>query len=398
MDKKKLNKMLLILGIMSFFANGDNYAAAPLLIDIARDLNIGISNAALSVTAYMLAFGFFTIIFGPLGDRFGKTKIIKITAFGTAIFSCLGAFAFNLNSLIIVRAINGAFAAGIFPVTMALIGESFDDSMRQNAIGKVMGMMFLGGASATVIGGAVAYIGSWRTVYIVYGIAELIIALIMLKALERSPGVIDKLSYGKVYGEAFKSKELIKVVCIIFFMGFSVFGSFTYSGQLVKSVTGYNIFIVGLVLSIFGIGTVIGGRKSGALRQKFGKKFLLIAGVIGSISLMTLSFSNSVILIGITLFGFGLAFVLLQSTLVMTAQQIMPKLRGTAMSLASFNMFVGGGIGTLINRRILNNFGVNRIFSVASIIMLIVGIAACIMINYFQMRINVKHQRNVEQI
>ncbi|WP_144428513.1 MFS transporter [Defluviitalea phaphyphila] len=46
-----------------------------------------------SVTAYMLSFGLFTIIFGPLGDRYGKTKIINI----------------------------GAFDAGIFPVTLALV-------------------------------------------------------------------------------------------------------------------------------------------------------------------------------------------------------------------------------------------------------------------------------------
>jgi len=87
------------LGIMAFFANGDNYAVAPLLINISKDLNLTISTAAMSVTAYMLTFGLFTILFGPLGDRYGKTKIINIAAFG----------------------------AGIFPVTMALVGESFDN-------------------------------------------------------------------------------------------------------------------------------------------------------------------------------------------------------------------------------------------------------------------------------
>ena len=62
MDKK--NRMLLILGLMAFLTNGDNYAAAPLLINIANDLNLTISTAAMSVTAYMLAFGLFTILFG----------------------------------------------------------------------------------------------------------------------------------------------------------------------------------------------------------------------------------------------------------------------------------------------------------------------------------------------
>lgn len=105
------------------------------------------------------------MLFGPLSDRFGKVKIINIAALGTSIFSILGAFTFNLPSLIFFRAMNGAFGAGIFPVTIALIGESYDVDHRQKAIGKLLGLMFLGAASASAIGGAIAYAGSWRLVY-----------------------------------------------------------------------------------------------------------------------------------------------------------------------------------------------------------------------------------------
>lgn len=341
MNSKKLNKMVLILGIIAFFANGDNYAVSPLLIDIARDLNISIGDAALSVTAYMLTFGLFTIVFGPLGDRYGKTKIINIAAFGTAIFSMLGTFAYNLPYLITVRALNGDFGAGIFPVTMALIGESFELEKRQGAIGKVMGMMFLGGASATAIGGAVAYFGSWRWVYFIYGFAELVIALFMVKYLEKTSGVIDKLNFGKVYGEALSNTKLISIVGTIFLVGFSVFGSFTYSGKYVQDKTGYNILIVGLILTIYGIATVIGGRKAPKIRMKMKNNFLVFAGVLGGASLLMFSISSSVAALGVALFGFGLSFVFLQSTLVSTAQQTMPKLRGTAMSLASSKTWQG---------------------------------------------------------
>lgn len=381
MDNKRLSKMVLLLGIFAFWANGDNYAAAPLLLDIARDFNIGIDTAALSVTAYMLSFGLFTIIFGPFGDRFGKARVIKIAAIGTSIFSCLGALSFNLESLIFFRTFNGAFGAGIFPVTMALIGESFEGSNRQNAIGKVMGMMFLGGATATAIGGALAYFGSWRLVYLVYGIAELIMSLLLLKVLESSQPVIDKLNFKNVYGQAFSNKRLITVTSIIFFVGFSAFGSFTYSGKFVQSITGFNILIVGLILSLFGVATVVGGRKAGVVRATLGNKFLLLAGIIGGLSLVALSYSKSVLPVGIALFGFGLAFVFLQSTLVTTAQEMMPKLRGTAMSMASFNMFVGGGIGTTLNGKILGVYGIDRIFLIAGIILFIVGIVSSTAVN-----------------
>jgi len=76
-EQKKSNqsKLLLLLSTMVFLTNGDIYSGAPLLIDIAGDLKIEVGSAALSVTSYMFAFGFFTIFLGPLGDRIGKTKI-----------------------------------------------------------------------------------------------------------------------------------------------------------------------------------------------------------------------------------------------------------------------------------------------------------------------------------
>lgn len=167
---------------------------------------------------------------------------------------------------------------------MALVGESFEPKDRQKAIGKVMGMMFLGGASATAIGGILAYFGSWRMVYFVYGLAELIIAIIMLKVLPSSPSVIDTLNFTKVYKTAFSNGNLVKVVATIFLVGFSVFGSFTYSGKLVESRTGYTVLLVGLILTLFGVATVIGGRKAPLLRAKLKNRFLLFAGLLGSAS------------------------------------------------------------------------------------------------------------------
>lgn len=380
------NRMIMILGLMAFLANGDNYAAAPLIINIANDLNLTISVAAMSVTAYMLAFGVFTLIFGPLSDRYGKVKIINIAAIGTAVFSMLGALSFNLPSLIFFRAMNGAFAAGIFPVTLALVGQSFDSENRHKAIAKVMGLMFLGGATATIFGGAIAYYGSWRFVYLIYGIAELIVAIIMFKTLERDQPVINKLNFIKAYKEPLTNYRFMRLVTIIFFVGFSVFGSFTYSGKLIQEATGFNILIVGLILSLFGIGTVFGGRIAPKLKKILKHGFLLSAGVVGGISLFVLSANQDVWVLSLGLLGFGIAFIFLQSTLISAAQEKLSKMRGTAMSLASFNMFVGGAVGTSFNAVIMQNYGVTTIFYNAAFILPIVSILAAIFIGRFEMR------------
>ncbi len=372
---KNKNKMILLLGLMAFLANGDNYAAAPLLLNIAKDLNLNVETAAMSVTAYMLAFGALTLLFGPLADRFGKVRVINTAAMGTAIFSILGGFAFSLPSLIFLRAMNGAFAAGIFPVTMALVGQSFDDENRQKVLGKVMGMMFLGGATATAIGGALAYFGSWRLVYIIYGVGELVLALLMMKMLERDTPVVAKLNYVSAYREPLGNFKFMRVVLTIFFIGFSVFGTFTYSGKLLQEITGYQVLGVGLILSLFGVGTVLGGRIAPKIKQKTGTLYFILAGVMGFLALYALSASKNILILSLGLFVFGGSFIFLQPPLVAAAQGLMPRAKGTAMALASFNMFVGGAVGTGINAKIIGSFGISKIYLAASVVLLIVGFA-----------------------
>ncbi|MCF7942203.1 MAG: MFS transporter [Spirochaetia bacterium] len=384
--KDTRDSMLLTLGFLAFLTNGDNYAAAPLLLQISQDLGLEVSQAAVSVTAYMLSFGLFTLIFGPLSDRYGKVAIIRLAAFGTALFSILGGFAFDLTSLIVFRSFNGAFGAGIFPVTMALVGQSYDEGERQGALGKVMGLMFLGGAMATALGGIISYFGSWRLVYIIYGIGELIIAVIVLKTLKKDTAVVDRLNFITAYKTPLTNRRFMRLVTVIFFVGFTVFGSFTYSGKLLQSLTGYSVLTVGLILSFFGLGTVFGGRIAPQAKRVLKHGFLVTAGILGFVGLYGLSSLQNVYLIAISLFGFGVAFIFLQTTLVSTAQAKLPAMRGTAMSLASFNMFVGGAAGTAVNGRILTNYGATSIFYYASFILLIVALIAAVFIARFEMR------------
>lgn len=369
-------KLILILGMMTFWCNGENYASAPLLVEIARDFHLSISQAALSVTSYMLPFGLFTIFFGPLADRYGKARVINFAAFGSAIFCALAGTASGIVSLCALRAVNGAFAAAILPVSMSQVGDRFghDPQEAQHALGKLFGIMFLGGASATAIGGALSYFGTWRHVYLFYGAAELVTACAMLKTLEKHPGTVARLSLGESYGEAFANPDLLKTVSVIFLVGASVFASFAYAGEFVHTQTGENIFVVGLILTFFGLATVLGGRKTGALRQALGNRLLLYAGILGGVSWALMGVTHSLFPISASLAGFGLAFIMIHPSLVATAQEFMPSRRGTVMSLVSFNLFVGGGIGTLLDGKIVNRSGFEALFVFAGTLLLLAGL------------------------
>lgn len=70
-----LPKTLFIsLAMLGFLVQGDNTVISPILPDIASDLNIFISEAAYAVAGYLIPFGLFALLHGPLADRFGQDR------------------------------------------------------------------------------------------------------------------------------------------------------------------------------------------------------------------------------------------------------------------------------------------------------------------------------------
>jgi predicted MFS family arabinose efflux permease len=163
---------------------------------------------------------------------------------------------------------------------------------------------------------------------------------------------------------------------------------------LIQTATGHNLFVVGLILSLFGVGTVVGGRIAPGLRKKLKSGFLVSAGVIGGVSLLSMAVSTNAWLLSLALFGFGVAFIFLQSTLITTVQEKLPKRRGTAMSLASFNMFVGGAVGTSINAMVIETGNLAIIYISSAVILFFVSIVAALFISQFEVW---KQQQSLEE-
>ena len=87
------------------------------------------------------------------------------------------------------------------------------------------------------------------------------------------------------------------------------------------------------------------------------------------------------LILPIGLIDCGLAFVFLQSTLISSAQQLMPMRRGTVMTVLSFNMLIGGAIGVQANREVLGSLGFEAIFMIAAGLILTVSILANTFLN-----------------
>ena len=98
MDKKKI---ILILGFAGFIAMADNWVVSPILPSIAQNLNVNVASASIIITAYMLPFGLFQLLYGYLAERFGKRQIITLSNSLFTIATALCAFAIAIFTAII---------------------------------------------------------------------------------------------------------------------------------------------------------------------------------------------------------------------------------------------------------------------------------------------------------
>jgi EmrB/QacA subfamily drug resistance transporter len=118
-----------------------------------------------TVNAYNLAFACLLLTGAALGDRFGRRRMFctGLAAFTAA--SAGAALAPTVGALIAARAVQGAAAALVLPLTLTLISDAFPPAKRGRAIGVWGGVISIGGAVGPVIGGAVAGGLSWQWIF-----------------------------------------------------------------------------------------------------------------------------------------------------------------------------------------------------------------------------------------
>jgi MFS family permease len=118
-------------------------------------LGANLSDLEWTINAYNLAFASLMLTGAALGDRFGRRKlcVIGLGLFTASSVAC--ATAGSAGALIASRAAEGAGAAVVLPVSLALISEAFPPEKRGTAIGIWGGITGLGVATAPLLGGAI---------------------------------------------------------------------------------------------------------------------------------------------------------------------------------------------------------------------------------------------------
>lgn len=367
MEQKVINKksLVLLLGLAGFIVMADNWVVSPILPTISQNLNIDVSKAGLLITAYMIPFGIFQIIFGPLADRYGKKQIITFSILAFTIATGICALGSSLTSLALFRALTGVFAASVMPISLALIGDVFSIQERQQAIGTFMGLSFLGQGLSMAIGGAIAFFLNWRGVFVIYALVSMIPAILLIKNYKLLPSEKNPNSQiVKPYMKLISNTKSLFTYITVILEGIFIVGSFSYIGSFIAKTYHYNNLYIGFIMTGFGIMSVIGGRMSGKITSKIGQRKILSIGLISAsfADIIICFFGTNILLLILAVALLGVGFIFTHSTLLTRATEFAEKARGSVMSLVAFCFMGGGGLGTAIGGKLITLYGINTLF------------------------------------
>ena len=190
--------IILLMSVATGLAVASNYYAQPLLHTIGQQFSISNAAAGTIVTTAQLSYAVGLMLLVPLGDMFERRALIVLMNLLAAGGLVISAFASNIAVLILGTALTGMLSVVAqilvpFAATLAAPHE------RGKAVGTVMSGLLLGILLARTAAGALADVGSWRTVYWVAAILMLCMSAVLWRVLPRyqSP---TAMSYPRLLG------------------------------------------------------------------------------------------------------------------------------------------------------------------------------------------------------
>ena len=185
LDNRKRNWTLGVTALASFMVALDAQVLTTALATIRTDFNAPMATLQWTVNGYNLSFAVLLLTGAALGDRFGRRRMFAagIALFVLASIAC--ALSTSILALIAARSVQGAGAALVMPLAMAILSGAFAREQRARALGIFGGVTGFALIVGPAIGGFLTEDFGWRWIFwINLPIGLIAIALVLLQLRE----------------------------------------------------------------------------------------------------------------------------------------------------------------------------------------------------------------------
>ena len=393
----------------------DQTIVATALPRIVGDLG-GITQYSWVFTAYMLTSTVTVPLYGKLGDVYGRKILFLLSIVVFLIGSALCGAAQSMTQLVVFRAVQGIGAGGLFPLSLAVIGNIVpprDRGRWQGLIGAVFAASSIVGPA---VGGFIVDNTTWRWVFFVNlpvgGLALLVITLTMPRRAGRTEHSIDWLGAGILaagtgalllglvwggrqypWGSGQVIVSLVSAVALLVLfafverraaepilpfdvlrnpivagsvacmalVGMAMFGTISYVPLFVQGVIGTSATSSGVVLTPMILGAVCTSILTGQLVSRTGRYRwnavlgpVVLTGAMLLLWRMDVSTTNGEPARNMVIAGIGIRSMM--QVFVLSVQNAVPRSRiGSATALTQFGRQMGATLGVTVMGVLVNN-------------------------------------------
>jgi EmrB/QacA subfamily drug resistance transporter len=399
--------VLALSALASFMVVLDMLVVATALTAIQRDLGASLEELEWTVNAYTLSFAVLLMTGAALGDRYGRRRIFAagLGLFAAASAAC--ALATSGGALIAWRAVQGAGAALIMPLALALLNGAFPPERRGWATGIYGSVTGLAAILGPVVGGAVTQGMAWQWIFwlnVPIGLTAIPFVLMRIgeshgpAATVDLPGIVlaagaalgimwalvrgNSAGWGSaetvlpfiigvVFGVAFvvwelrvrhpmlpmrlfRSRAFSAGNASIFFLNATLTGAIFLTAQFYQVAGGEGPFNAGLRLLPWGIAPFLIAPRGGALADRIGERPLIVVGTLlmavgmgwlGLVAAPAAGYAEMVAPMIVGGIGFSLALPAVTKSVV---SLVAPQDIGKASGTFSTTRQLGGAFGVAI--------------------------------------------------
>lgn len=343
-----------------------------LITQLQADLHFSAEMLSLCLGISLFATGLGGIIFGALGDKYGRKRTLQWTIIVYSIGTLLCAFSWSFWSLVLFRFITGFGVGGEWATGQIYINETFPDNLRAKFGAFMQSGAPVGVIIASLVGGLVSPVIGWRLTFLVSIIPALMVIFIR-KYLDESDVWVqnkDKYANRSIFSE-FKqlvSKEYRKIFLIsliLCILGMSAYW-FTYSWlpTYLEQERGLALLSTTLGIVIIQCGDFAGYTSFGYVAEKLGRRPAF------------------------TIYSFIMAISISMITICWNQIDAIPELIFVFMFLTGFGTGFFGGFGALFSELFptkIRNTAVGTVFNLARGVQFITPVIITVVASYFDL-------------
>lgn len=349
-SRARMRRVLAMYGPAVFAGALATRATDPVVADIATDFGTTAAQVALLGTAYTLPFALVQPILGPVADAIGKRRVVTVCVGLLCVMLALSALAASLGWLMAFRALSGAAAGGMMPLTLAIMADAVPLKERQVALSRMLVFGISGQIAGGAIAGPVAAVAGWRGMLVLCAAAAVAGLLALLTAGRgATPEAVtryDPVLAARRYRGILRNPSAVPLYASVAIEGALVFGSFPFIAPLMIARGIGGTTEAGLAIGAFGIGGLAYAAMARPLLGRFGQAGVVrIGGGVGFLALAGLALAPALAVAVGAGFLLGTAFYMIHNAIQTRATELSPQFRGSAVSLHAFSFFAGQSLG-----------------------------------------------------